>query len=349
MAGKFLSLEEAARLLGVSTDEVHRLVDRKKLFPMRDGTTAKFKSDDVERLAESLGDDESAADPLALDLESGGASAAPGDDDLVLGDADDDDFVLGGSAIESASQTIMRRPANGPDSGLSLGEERPVAGADDDLALESIIGASSPSLAGPATGVGLELDDVGAAPGSGAAGSRATGSIVSGSGAGAALSGPLDSGLSLETADVAASGIDLAAASGIGGGLDFGGEQLGGDAFELGGDSGDDDSASVVIATEESGDSSFFGAAMDDSASVAFDDPSISSEFSTSAIGGAAPVEYAVDTTFSAWQIVGLTACALLLLTGGLVMFDLVWTIRGSGETAFSAPLLQALAKVLPW
>ena len=35
MAGKFLSLEEAARRLGVGIDEVNRLVDRKELFPMR--------------------------------------------------------------------------------------------------------------------------------------------------------------------------------------------------------------------------------------------------------------------------------------------------------------------------
>ena len=344
MAGKFLSLEEAARLLGVSTDEVHRLVDRKKLFPMRDGATVKFKSDDVERLASTLGDDESSADPLALDL--GSAAAESGDDDLVLGAADDDLVLGGGSEVESASHTILRGPAAGPASSLSLGGDQ-AAGDDDDLALESIIGASSPSLAGPATGVGLDMDDVAAAPASGAAGSRATGSIVGGSGAGASLSGPLDSGLSLETADVAASGIDIAAASGVGGDLDLGGDQLGGDAFELGGDLGDDDSASVVIATEDSGDSSFFGAAMDDSASVAFDDGGVSDISSTSL--GVAPVEYAVDTTFSVWQILGLLACALLLLTGGLVMFDLVWTIRGPGETALSAPLLQALAKVLPW
>lgn len=343
MAGKFVSLEEAARLLGVSTDEVNRLVDRKKLFPMRDGATFKFKADEVERLASSLGDEESVGDPLALDLDAGEPPAGGGgDDDLVLGAADDDWVLGGGSGIESASRTILRGQA-----GSTAGDEQPASDADDDLALESIIGASSPSLAAQATGVGLEIDDIAVAPGSGAAGSRATGSIVAGSGAGAALSGPLDSGLSLETADVVASGIDVAAASGIGGDLDLGGGQLGGEAFELGGDLGDDDSASVVIATEESGDSSFFGAAMDDSASVAFDDGSVSDISSTSL--GVAPVEYAVDTTFSVWQILGLLACALLLLTGGLVMFDLVWTIRGPDETALSAPLLQALAKVLPW
>ena len=48
MAGKFLSLEEAARRLGVSLDEVNRLVDRKELFPMRDGATIKFKVDEIE-------------------------------------------------------------------------------------------------------------------------------------------------------------------------------------------------------------------------------------------------------------------------------------------------------------
>jgi len=345
MAGKFLTLEEAARLLGVSTDEVNRLVDRKKLFPMRDGSNVKFKSEEVERVAASLGDDESAADSMALDLESGGA--AGGDDDLALGAADDE-WVLGdGSGIESASQTILRGPAAGSASDLALGEDQP-AGGDDDLALESIIGASSPSLAGPGTSGGLDMDDVAAAPGSGADGSRATGSIVGGSGAGAALSGPLDEGLSLDTADVAASGIDLAAASGIGPGLDLGGDPLGGDAFELGEGLGDEESASVVIATEESGESSFFGAAMDDSASVAFDDAGSVSDISTSTIG-AAPMEYAVDTTFNIWQIVGLSACALLLLTAALVTFDLVWTIRSPGEKALSGPLLQALTKVLPW
>lgn len=36
MAGKFLTLEEAARHLGVTIEEINRLVDRKQLFPMRD-------------------------------------------------------------------------------------------------------------------------------------------------------------------------------------------------------------------------------------------------------------------------------------------------------------------------
>ena len=64
MAGKFLLLEEAALHLGVSADEVHRLVEKKKLFPLRDGTTLKFKIDDLDRLAV-----EGVTDTLELDLD----------------------------------------------------------------------------------------------------------------------------------------------------------------------------------------------------------------------------------------------------------------------------------------
>ena len=78
MAGKFLSIEEAARQLGVDVDEVHRLVDRKKLFPMRDGATVKFKTDDVTRLAASLADESAtdASDSIHLDIEGSDAAGS---------------------------------------------------------------------------------------------------------------------------------------------------------------------------------------------------------------------------------------------------------------------------------
>ena len=49
MAGRFLSLEEAAQHLGVSADDVQRLVDLKKLYPIRDGSGLKFKADDLDQ------------------------------------------------------------------------------------------------------------------------------------------------------------------------------------------------------------------------------------------------------------------------------------------------------------
>ncbi|MEI7782538.1 MAG: helix-turn-helix domain-containing protein, partial [Planctomycetota bacterium] len=96
MAGKFLSLEEAARQLGVSVEEVNRLVDRKKLFPMRDGATIKFKAEEVERVGHSLGEESSLSGDHSLDLEmpdvaapAAGSLSGLDADDIVLGDAID--------------------------------------------------------------------------------------------------------------------------------------------------------------------------------------------------------------------------------------------------------------------
>ena len=106
MAGKFLTLEEAARRLGVAVEDVNRLVDRKELFPMRDGTTIKFKVDEIERVAADLAADRSSASSdLALDLNLSavaagtGAGADAGDDDFVLSDSDDDDDSIFGDDL----------------------------------------------------------------------------------------------------------------------------------------------------------------------------------------------------------------------------------------------------------
>ena len=55
------------------------------------------------------------------------------------------------------------------------------------------------------------------------------------------------------------------------------------------------------------------------------------------------------DTRFSAWQICGLVCCALLLLTGGFVMFDLLRTLGSSRDLTLSGPLLNPLAGVFGW
>ncbi len=50
MAMKLVDQEEAAKILGVSVEEINALRDRKELFPFRDGSTWKYKVDDLERL-----------------------------------------------------------------------------------------------------------------------------------------------------------------------------------------------------------------------------------------------------------------------------------------------------------
>ena len=374
MAGKFLSLEEAARHLGVTIDEINRFVDRKKLFPMRDGANVKFKLDDIERVAADLADEAPGdGSGLALDLDlsspslGAGSAVGSGLDDLVLGDpADVTESIFGDDAGSAPSRTIMQ--PKGDD--IALGGEDFVIGdagsglASSDLEIDSIIEASSPSLAkGGAAPSGADSNVVG---GSGTLSiDLGSGSIGGLSGpAAAALSGAIgESGLSLEgdlgasDMNLGGSGLDLggsgvavggsgvALGSGIGSGIDDVGGVLGGDAFELGDATTDDESASVVVATEDSGDSSFFGTVSDDSGSVSLEDASSAALIP----GDDGFLEGVAGPPFSVLQIVGLICCTLFLLTAALVMIDLVWSIRTPAGTPISSPLLKALTDLFSW
>ena len=374
MAGKFLSLEEAARHLGVTIDEINRFVDRKKLFPMRDGANVKFKLDDIERVAADLADEAPGdGSGLALDLDlsspslGAGSAVGSGLDDLVLGDpADATESIFGDDAGSAPSRTIMQ--PKGDD--IAIGGEDFVIGdagsglASSDLEIDSIIEASSPSLAkGGAAPSGADSNVVG---GSGTLSiDLGSGSIGGLSGpAAAALSGAIgESGLSLEgdlgasDMNLGGSGLDLggsgvalggsgvALGSGIGSGIDDVGGVLGGDAFELGDATTDDESASVVVATEDSGDSSFFGTVSDDSGSVSIEDASSAALIP----GDDGFLEGVAGPPFSALQIVGLICCTLFLLTAALVMIDLVWSIRTPAGTPISSPLLKALTDLFSW
>lgn len=330
MAGKFLTLEEAARHLGVGVDEVNRLVDRKKLFPIRAGASVKFKLEDVDRAASDVGQDDTQSDELSLDLDmsspplaGGSAASGIGASGIELGD-DESESIFGGDAADAgtADHTVLRSsPAGSAVGGTFDGE---------DLALDSFVGASSPSLSkASAIGSGTIAFDL---PEGGTAGD----SLVFGSGvgvspasdAGAALSGNLDdSGLSLEATDLQVSGIDLGETAGLGSGIDEVGGSLAAEAFELGSVGDDDDSASVVIPTEDSTESSFFGTVSDDSVSV--------EDGSGSAIGmpGEHAFEAVLGTQFNAWQVLGLVCCTLLLLSGTFVMVDLALTINNPGKS----------------
>ena len=147
------------------------------------------------------------------------------------------------------------------------------------------------------------------------------------------------------------SGLDLGGSpigSGIGSGVDDIGGAFGGDAFDLGDSTTDDESASVVISTEDTGDSSFFGAVTDDSGSVSLDDGSSLSPVGM-AIGEDGFLEGVAGPPFSVLQIVGLVCCTLFLLTCSLVMIDLVWAIRAPVGEPISSPLLQALTDLFAW
>ena len=389
MAGKFMSPEEAARLLGVSVDEVNRLVDRKKLFPMRDGATIKYKTDDVERLLRTLGEESgSGSGELDLDLPdlvlndalAEGPGKATDDDQLVLDDGAESIFSTPAAKGSSTSDTGVGigSGASKSNSGLSLSSpglslsSPGLSGADlvladsvlgddlesDDLAIESIVGASSPSLGGSgisqASGSGdlmIELSGISSASSAasksdsgiaGLSGPGLSGPGLSGPGLGG-LSGGLGSGVSLGDSSLADSGVDLGSAASAAKGA------FSADDFELGGEATDDESASVVIASDsEAGDSSFFGQTIGgQSSSFGGDDSSLGSAGSAETL--AFPTQMLDEMSFSAWQIVGLVCCSLLLLFGGFIAYDLVRTIGSPESTTLSNPLLNSLAEIFGW
>ncbi len=359
MAGKHLSLEETAKRLGISVEEVNRLIDRKELFPMRSGGTNKFKLEEVERIANDLGGTSSGAnDDLSLDLDmsapglGSGPSGASGGESLIIGggEDDDDDSIFSTNDDDddkASSHTIIRGGGDAPMAGSGTFDV-------DDLGLDSLVGGSAPSLP-----QGSGTNPPGSAEDSGTLSidlAGVEGSLVAGSLAGmtsAGVSGVVDSGLSLEGGDIEVSGIDLAQSivsmgpSGIGG--DSLGGSLAGDAFDLGADLEGEESASVVIATEETGDSSFFETATDDSASVSFDGSSESVDFGDAAgvpFGG----EYAPPSPkMTAWQVVGLICSTFLLILVGLIVFDVLQTVRAPQGTPVTAPVLNALTKAFGW
>ena len=404
MAGKFLLLEEAALRLGISADEIHRLVEKKLLFPLRDGTTLKFKIDELDRLAaEGLNRDEPATDTLELDLDD--VQSGPAEGSIAVANSVGLSDVSLSGPMQQGESVIAKDQAGQDDLAQTmLGTADAIGGLDAmELDLDSIVGLSSPSVAAPAAAASsgqpaapgeagpedsetLNIDlsgiDVGSQP-SNAAGSNATGSLVLGSGtlgsgplgsgplgsgvvgsgvvgsdvdaglsgslinAGAALSGALDSGLSLEDDDAAVSGIDLGPLD-EGQVAEDGATALAGDAFDMGGLGGDDESASVVAVEPESGDSSFFPTDEGGESSDFTGDIPLGAGGGTD-LGDLTPAEVVPDTKFSVWQISGLVCCALLLLTGGFVMFDLMRTIGSPDDLSLSSPLLNPLASVFGW
>ena len=426
MAGKFLSLEETARQLGVSVDAVNILVDRKKLFSIRDGATHKFKPEEVDRWASATADN-SQADNLSLDLDGMSDVAMPVADstpshspppatptlsgidaeDILLEDIAPADaleieesiFSTDASDIRSASQTIVRSDApvdviasgSSNPSGLSMPSMGSVAGGTSDMAevifaesgigdapesedfiLESISGASSIDAASPATKrpapAPSRIDNTLAIDLSGGSGGQRSG-VTGGSDAGVSgLSGKLDSGLSLED-DIQISGIDQLSGVQTSGvdlaeGLGFDdaapasddrtllGGDLSGDDFILSssGD-GDDESASVVIATDsESGDSSFFGQTMtSDGGEESIPSSSLTGDSMDFSADMTNMTNMINDASFSIWQVSGLVCCSLLLLFGGFIAYDLVRTIGSPESTTLANPLLNAMADAFGW
>ncbi len=273
------------------------------------------------------------------------------------------------------------------DDSLVLGSDLLASGSFDPAVLSGSIAGlgSSPSLAAnqgdvaaSAASVSLNLDDAAATSDAALSGigdvAAQSGATILGSGidlgsevssdVGQSLSGAggsgvlLEGGLSLEGDEVKPWDVDLGEFMGDLEEDPDAATVLGdGDEFNLGtGTLGENDaSASVNVASESVGDSSFFPASTGTTESSFFGesvgaegqlaDPGSSMSLSQSGmyIGGLP------DTKFSALQVTGLVCCSLLMLFGGLLAFDLVRTIGTPDDTALANPLLDGLAGVFGW
>lgn len=165
------------------------------------------------------------------------------------------------------------------------------------------------------------------------------------------MSGALEDGLSLEDSAVRESGILSAA--------DFEDDMQSAIRASVAGKSGlagedieefdpvsDDESGSDVVADESEAASSSF--LPDDESSSIFPDAAGAAD-GGDGDGFASDAVLAPSTTFSVWQICGLVCCALLMLTGGFVMFDLIQSLGTSDELGLSSPLLNPIADLFGW
>ncbi len=354
MAKKLFTVEEAAAMLGMPVDELTALREKGEVYAYKDGGVWKFREDEIERVkaeredapldfgltdeqasgihssAPSTGD--GGASDLGLVLDSGiGLSekgVSTGDSSGKLGSVfeDLDDLSLQvdeGSivGIKSAPAIVPKTPGNSDislsDDSISVdatgGSAIDLTGDDDDLVLS---GADSDITKRPADS-GINLN-------------------------------PADSGLSLEEPmPIGGSAVDsfqLGEDSSIrfdekaspdsptqkqqrGSGLS--GLGAGGDDFDFTATptAGDEDSGSQVIPIDE--DEADIGFAPGRSgAGLEVDEdeaPTTTTTASAAAMAEAGAVAYsAPEAPYTVWNVLSLASCAVILLFGGMVMYDLI-------------------------
>ncbi|BBO33534.1 helix-turn-helix domain-containing protein [Lacipirellula parvula] len=149
MEQKFVKFEEAVEKLGITSERLNQLREDGELRAYRDGSSWKFRSDEIERMAtEGIPDSPPPSDISLIgsdDLVDSSPLVGLDDlDDLQL--AEDDDFSLG-SELELAEDQDDTVTAGGSDPQLSIHDE-PVAAndpSDSILLSEEELGESLPA------------------------------------------------------------------------------------------------------------------------------------------------------------------------------------------------------------
>jgi|GEM_PF-6818720 len=196
MVQKYLNLEEAARLLGITTDDLNRMRERGEIRAFAEGGTWKFRQQEVEAKADQLGNEDSSV--LSGDLDIGdnvGAGTVVGsvrdyDDDSqesVTLSMPGDSAIIPGANSPSDSSVLQEPPlATEPGTSRTYVGKANLTPSDSAVKLETA--ESRPVLDGMLEG-----------------GDRDMGTVL-GSGTGLGLKGPTPAGgskIRLETASSA--------------------------------------------------------------------------------------------------------------------------------------------------
>lgn len=141
---KFVDLDEAAKMLGVTADTLNEMRERQKIYGYRDGGSWKFKIEDVERV---ISDRDSADEGEYAELDED-------PDSILLSEVE-----LGGSD-ESTSSTIIGGRSSKKDSADSDIQLAPPSGIDEPLKVEKPKHDSAVDLDAPLTASGKGGSDL---------------------------------------------------------------------------------------------------------------------------------------------------------------------------------------------
>lgn len=118
MSSQFLSLEEAAKKLGVSTDQLVSFRSEGRVRGFRDGASWKFPEGEIERLADDLAADGDSYDPYKMvDDDAPADSPSSGGSGIVLDELDLDliSGTAGGSSLIGSDVNLIAGDGDGSD------------------------------------------------------------------------------------------------------------------------------------------------------------------------------------------------------------------------------------------
>jgi hypothetical protein len=362
MAQKYQSMKEAGDSLGITPNEVRKLMEQRKLYGYRDGADWKFKSEDIEKLAreremESPAAADDAADVLLSEVELG--QSGPGASGTVIGmegekkkTAAESDLRLADSGAPSSGAKKAPAAKAGVASKASQFDELDLT-LEDDLTLHDSAVAAGKGKTGDSavdlSGKKLDEDEL-------VLGGSGTGSDVTiGGDSGISLVDPADSGLSLEDPIDLGVGADESLELGeaemiaVEGGSGTSKGKKGDDDFlltplEEAGDGEDSESGSQVIALDTEEAETLIGAGAGPSMAAMLDEDvgggpmmgmagmgmagaaGLGMGAMAGAMGAPAPDAEATlpEKPYTVWNVVALVACTLFLTFCGWFMYDVL-------------------------